>query len=271
MKKLSCIVLAFFCIFAFAPAFASGSSLDSASAAIVKDVANIHNVSEALCRVVPISIADSSQTAKANFSSSSAQKAILVVRMLPNDAVETTLILPFKELPNGKLVNSFEYAASLGSIAEPKSTGERVVPLYDVDASMRATYKVYTAAILNTLHAGQMYKGGFKWTKANSSSSATVTQAKITVAARGRLYSVPDYVNEPTLLNSNYNKSKTTTLTNPSSGSWHYTASLMSTSEGVVRPYTMEDGGWVAIDVNYKNANGTSQSSYGTTLTCFSK
>lgn len=274
MKKLLCVVLTICCMFVLVPAFATeytvSHSLNVAYNTIVHDVASVHNVNEELCRIVPMGSTNTGNIATNSSANSPMQKAILLVDMLPNNVVTTTLIVPFKEMPDGTLMNSFEYAATIGAVAV-QSTGERTVPLYDIDASLRGTYKVYTAAISNTYHAGQIYKGGFKWTKSDSSSSAKVKKAIITVAAKGRLYSVPDNVNEPSLLNSNYSKSKTTTLTSPSAGTWSYTAALMSTSEGVVRPDSFEDGGWVSIDVEYTNANGSAQHAYGTTLTCFSK
>ena len=274
MKKLLCVVLTICCMFVVIPAFATeytvSPSLNVAYNTIVHDVASVHNVNEELCRIVPMGSTNTGNIATNSSANSPMQKAILLVDMLPNNVVTTTLIVPFNEMPDGTLMNSFEYAATIG-VAAVQSTGERTVPLYDIDASLRGTYKVYTAAILDTFHAGQLYKGGFQWTKVNSSSSAKVRKAIITVHAKGALYSVPDYVTEPSLINSNYNKGKTTTITSPKAGVWTYTPALMSTTEGVVRPNAFDDGGYVSIDVEYNNANGSAQHSYGTTLTCFSK
>lgn len=232
---------------------------------IARAIADNHGLDYDDIEIIPV--IENSQPQNANASLSTA-KAIQYYTKLEDGTMEVTTILPFKSLPNGTLINSF-VCSSIESVSSPMN---QTLRYSDMDLELKGTYKQFQSAILNTFHAYHMYKGSFRWSKTNATTTtSSVTYMKLHACVAGKLYTNPSDGSEPRLINSNFSREKTVTKNNPTISTWHSTSNVMSSSDGIVYCNDLNDhGGWVFVEFNYIDANGTSRSGDFSTW-CFRK
>lgn len=236
--------------------------------AIARALAIKYDLNPDTISIIPITGGNPTGTASAPASSDISGKAIQYSTNLPDGSIEVMTIIPFIELPNGTLVNSFA-AMSAGTGIAPMDTTQRYS---DMDLTLKGTYKTFPMAIMNTFPGYQMYKASFRWTKSSSSSTTSkVSYIKVHSCVAGVLYTNPSDGSEPQISNSNFSREKTITKTNPVISTWYSTSNAMSTSEGIVRcTDALEHGGWAFVEFNYVDANGVSRTGDFSTW-CFRK
>lgn len=184
----------------------------------------------------------------------SSNKAIQSIEY-ENNLVKVTTILPYKILPNGELISSFDY-----EIPQTRGSGPVVVEFVDIAVTINAYYDHYFS-FENVANFYRHIGVDAYWNSDNS--TVSVQQMNVIYESAGEVYSYPRCMTESlssTLISDNYSCISRIEKSNPIKGTCYENLNnFMPTNSALLCTHPFEHGGVVSLELSYKR-NGQNYS-----------